>query len=260
MFYKVHQGVQLDSQTVENLRSRKWIESNAIRVYKNKVNIVAELKLKVNGEDKHVVVKYFGWRNTVSFILSPFMRSRAQKTFDHSLLLLANGIRVPAPIAVYTFRRFGFIGENFIVMEKIMDYRLAREVIRDDNESLERKKTIVREIGRIIRKIHEINYVHNDLTLGNFLVDADHNVYLIDLNRMKKKFFLSWQRKMYELAKLNLCSCDLAYSHKDCLYVELLEEYSGDKSKKLYELMRKAIRKNRLRRKAKKLLRWRKKV
>lgn len=247
-------GKEININILNNLKSRQWIELNAEKIYKNKVNIVASLKLNLDGTIKNYVIKYFGWRNKISYMLSPFMRSRAKKTYDNSLLLLENGVNVPKPIAVYTERKLGFIMTNFIIMEEIENYRLARSVLRDISVNFEDKIKIVKKIAEFVKTIHNMGFTHNDLTLGNFLIDSNGKVFIVDLNRMKRKVFLSSYFRMYDISKLNLCNCRLEYEHDNCLYREFLKEYSIQPEKDVGKLQ-KAIKNNLLRHNTKRFFR-----
>ena len=51
------------SRTVKHLCDRDWIRNNARHIYKDKVNILAEIELEINGVPQAVVIKWFGWRN-----------------------------------------------------------------------------------------------------------------------------------------------------------------------------------------------------
>lgn len=259
-YSKLLHGEWLNKETIEQLCNRDWIIKRANIIYKKKTNVVADVEILIKENPRNVVVKNFGWRNSISRLLSPFMRSRAQKSWDVSLVLLKNGINVPAPITAYTERKHGFIQKNFLLTERIDDYQLARKILRDFTIESRQKEVMIRqrrimigEIAKMIAGIHRLKYLHNDLTLGNFLVKNGNfsDIYLIDLNRMKEKKIMTTFRRMYDISKMNLCKCDLEYEHENCLWEIFLNHYDIGDIKSNRISLRKAIQKNKLRKKMK---------
>ncbi|MCK9482863.1 MAG: lipopolysaccharide kinase InaA family protein [Candidatus Marinimicrobia bacterium] len=248
MCYQDLQGERLTNTQIARLSDRNWLRTNARRIYKDKINLLAEIDLEINGISQPVVIKWFGWRNRISYWLSPVMRSRAKKSWDAALNLLRNGIQTPAPLTVYTLRRCGFIRCNFLLTKKVGNYTLARRWLRDENATNDEKITIVETIAVMIGKMHQSGLVHYDLTPGNFLVSNDNpaNVILIDLNRMKRRIVLSRRLKMYDIAKLNLCTCGLNKEHASCLWSIFLEKYDQTNFAQNRIALRSAIRRRKI--------------
>ena len=248
-------GERLNRETIERLCNKGWIIERAKFIYKRKINIIADVEVPIGEKQYRVVVKNFGWRNSPSRWFSPFMRSRARKSWDASWLLLENGVKVPAPITCYTERKKGFIKKNFLLYERIDDYRLARKVLRDFTSSDSFKNRMIQVIAETIFKIHRLKYLHNDLTLGNFLVKNGNpeDMYLIDLNRMAPRRFMTTFRKMYDISKMNLCDCGLTKPHENCRWIEFLNYYEPSQVKQNMKALQKAIQKNLLRHKVKSL-------
>ncbi|PIS31200.1 MAG: hypothetical protein COT43_00040 [Candidatus Marinimicrobia bacterium CG08_land_8_20_14_0_20_45_22] len=248
-------GKRLNKETIDRLLNKGWIVERAKFIYKKKVNIVADVEIPIGEKPYHFVVKNFGWRNSQSRWFSPFMRSRARKSWDASWLLLKNGVKVPTPVTCYTERENGFIRKNFLLTERVDDYRLARKILRDFVVEEFFKDGVVRSIAEMVSKIHQLNYLHNDLTLGNFLVKNGNqdDVYLIDLNRMKRSRWMTTYRKMYDISKMNLCDCGLEKPHVNCRWIEFLNYYEPLNVKQNVKALRKAIRKNLMRHKVKAL-------
>jgi len=255
VIYKSLHGTKLSKEQINRLCNKGWILERASYIYKNKTNLVAALEMNIDGRLKKVVVKKFGWRNTISRIFSPVMRSRAKKSWDASHWLLDAGIFVPKPISVYTERVFGFIKNNFLLTEYISDYHSARRILRDLRFDTELKENIVKIIAEIISSLHSAGLLHNDLTLGNFLVgDINYNeIYLVDLNRLVYKKRLTPKMKMYDISKMNLCKCNLKQEHENCMWLLFLRNYDPDNYDNNIMILRKAIAKNILRKQIKSL-------
>ncbi|MFH1214379.1 MAG: lipopolysaccharide kinase InaA family protein [Candidatus Neomarinimicrobiota bacterium] len=253
MFYNALHGRQLAPEQIERLCDREWIKANARHIYKDKVNILAEVDVEIEGVEKPVVIKWFSWRNRISLWLSPFMRSRAKKSWDASQSLKRCGVKVPPPITAYTRRRFGIIRRNFLLTEIVTDYTLARRWLRNPATTVDEKTAIVTAIAELIRKMHDAHMVHHDLTPGNFLVKNSDptDITITDLNRLEHKLFLSRKLKAYDIAKLNLCNCRLVKEHSGCLWILFLECYDHDEFDKNKIALRAALKRREINRRIK---------
>lgn len=256
MLYRELLGEKLAPELLEHLCDRAWVAAHARRIYKDKVNIVADIQIEIAGREKVVVIKYFGWRNRLSYWLSPVMRSRAQKSWDASWWLFEHGVDVPRPIAVFTRRRWGFIQQNFLLTEKIDRHLTVRQFLKNSNDILE-KIVLVKKLGQMLRLLHAGRFLHRDLTLGNFLVvdNEQQRIFLVDLNRLVRRPFLTRSQRMYDLARMNLCPCRLQREHTDCLWHIFLNEYEPDQLSRNKKSLRKALR-TRQRRQTLKNKRW----
>ncbi|MBU4444581.1 lipopolysaccharide kinase InaA family protein [bacterium] len=261
MLKSSYTGPSLSHYQFEGLRNKGWVIERAIEVYKHHPNAVVLIELDVGIRFQKLVVKNFGWRNTISMFFSPFMRSRAQKSWDASKWLLEAGVPVPKPIAVYTARQLGFIDQNFFITEYIGKNQKSRRILRNEIIEFEKKQLIVQKMGEMVFAMHNAGMIHNDLTQGNFLVkDGDYeDIYLVDLNRLVRKSRITIAERMYDISKMNLCSCNLEHDHADCLWLYFLLAYEPEQAEYNLMYLRKAIVKNRMRRRAKKIKKGREK-
>lgn len=230
MILKNFFGFSLENDIVENLKQKDWLLSNAYEILKNKVNLVARLPIPLNGQIKNIVIKNYGWRNKLSKILSPWTRSRAEKAYDASVKLLKNGVSVPFPLSVYTFRKLGQVKENFLITEDVPKNKMSREIFQSDEYSQDIKHTIVKKIAEMVAKLHKSNFIHRDLTRGNFLVQNYHDpanlkITLIDLNRVRELPVMTMLARIQDISKLNLCKCNQEYMHEDCLWDTFFKNY-----------------------------------
>ncbi len=255
MLKSAYIGPSLSRYQFEGLRNKGWVLESAIEVYKHHPNAVVLMELDIGRRFQKVVVKNFGWRNTISMFFSPFMRSRAQKSWDASKWLLVAGVPVPKPIAVYTARQLGFIYQNFLITEYIGKNQKSRRILRNEIIESEKKQLIVQKMGEMVFAMHNAGMIHNDLTQGNFLVkDSDYaDIYLVDLNRLVRKSKITIAERMYDISKMNLCNCNLERDHADCLWLYFLLFYDSENAEQNLIYLKKAIKKNQMRRKAKKI-------
>lgn len=256
MFYKPHHGVPIPQDLLSRLLDKQWILKRADHVHKNQVNVVAKLSEPIPDAPEIYVIKYFGWRNTISQILSPVMRSRAKKSWDAAHWLLEHGVQTPKPIAVHTERKFGLIGENFYLCESLDDFRSARRILNDPNVAESDKDKLLKIMAEMVRTIHWHNFVHGDLTIANFIVVdfAPDQVYLIDLNRGVHFIYLTAKRRIRDIAKMDLCDCSMSMKHEHCRREKFLQYYSDNYDRDL-KLLQTALKKKKQRKSLKRKLR-----
>lgn len=256
MIYKKHRGINIPDELLMNFLDKQWLLGNADHVHKNQVNVVAKLAEPIPGAPEKYVIKYFGWRNTISKILSPVMRSRAKKSWDAAHWLLEHDIQTPKPIAVHTERQFGFIRENFYLCESLEEFRSARRILNDPAVSERNKDALLKIMADMVRKIHDHNFVHGDLTIANFMVVdfVPDQVYLIDLNRGVHFLYLTDKRRIRDIAKMDLCDCSMVVGHPNCRREKFLHYYSTDYESDL-KLLQNALMKKKRRKYLKKKLR-----
>ncbi|HCK98713.1 MAG TPA: hypothetical protein DHW42_01215 [Candidatus Marinimicrobia bacterium] len=243
-------GPSLSSYQFEGLTNKGWVVEKATEVYKHHPNIVALMEIEIDNRFRKVVVKCFGWRNTISVIMSPFMRSRAQKTWDASWRLLEAGVPVPKPIAVFTARSRGFIKSNLLITEYIGPNQKVRRILQNEIVEAEQKNLILRKMAEMVCKMHQAGMIHRDLTPGNFLVKNDNcEIYLVDLNRLRRKSRITIAEKMYDISKMGLCSCNLENSHENCRWLYFLRQYEPEQFDRNFKALKRAILKTQVRRK-----------
>ena len=238
--------------------NNSWLRANADPMQKDKANIVAEIPGTLVDYPENVVVKNFGWRNTLSIIFSPVMRSRAKKSWDMAQWLLDHGIATPEPLAVYTRRNFRMITGNFYVSRAIQNYRTARQILRDDSVEQKQKDELTKCLAWIVKRIHGGKMIHNDLTLQNFLVQKYqiNRIYLVDLNRATHWWVLPRWKRLAEIARMDLCHCDYVVEQDHHCYRDVfLREYGGSKYETESKILAKQVSH---RRRQKQVKKWRK--
>lgn len=97
---------------------------------------------------------------------------RTQRTLrEASLIVKARETGVPTPLIYFVDPENGEI-----IMQHLEGKRL-KEIFLDANTSL--KKSLAREAGRMVAKLHRAGIVHGDLTTSNFIF-WEEKLYLID--------------------------------------------------------------------------------
>lgn len=230
---------------VDDCTDPDWLRRHANGLHKNQVNVVAEIPGALLEYPQPVMVKLFGWRNTLSKIFSPVMRSRAKKSWDTAHWLQKHEITTPEPIAVFTRRRFRFIRENFYACRAIDDYQTARDILHDQSIHSDAKVQMVRHLADIVRHMHTGKLIHNDLTLANFLVKdfSRDAIYLVDLNRATHWWVLPRQKRLADIARMDLCSCAYTGETDHLCYRDIfLLRYSGAAYSEEKRILRRMVR------------------
>ncbi len=106
-------------------------------------------------------------------LLSLFSKSEAQKALDSMELLNKNGIPTNKPLVSYEKRKFGMVEESFELYE-----HLEGEVVTSKH---------ARDVISLLKKIHNLGYVHNDTQVRNFIFN-ENQVYTIDCKLIPKTF------------------------------------------------------------------------
>ncbi|MCD8166360.1 MAG: hypothetical protein LUE93_09710, partial [Bacteroides sp.] len=136
-------------------------------------------------KDKSLIVKSFKIPNIINrFVYISFRRSKARRSYENALKLLAAGFHTPFPVACIEEIRFG-LSRSFYISEEITGTHEIRE-LRDKPMNEERIE-ILKAFGRFTAALHTNRIFHKDYTPGNILykqTDSGYQFYLVDINRM----------------------------------------------------------------------------
>ena len=198
--YTITQILELNSESKE-----------IIQIYDTKPNLVALTDSAIG----KIVLKCFGWRSFFHFLISPFMYSRARMSWETAIILDKISI-TPKPLFVHTKKRFGFKYENFFITKAIEPHKKLRHFFVEEI-NLDRFRNVLRNAAVSIAKMHDIGIYHKDLTTGNFLVDDDLNIFLVDLNRARNVGKLSVKQRLKDLSKIFFKNTDI-FSQEESIY------------------------------------------
>jgi len=153
------------------------------------------------------VIKQFKWRGIQNFLLSPFKKSKAVKSYLAACHLLKHGLSTPMPLGAVEFRILGFIRRNIYITEVINDYidlRKYRDTLPHGPEDM---REVLHLLAGYILRMHDSGLWHRDLNLRNFLLTGrpgKHGLYLVDLNRARiLKNLPVWVRAL-DMSRLDL--------------------------------------------------------
>lgn len=236
-------GPKLSRYQFEGLQNKGWIIEYASEVYRRRPNVVARLELELDSRFQDVVVKCFGWRKALNPFISSFFKSKAEKVWETSHRFLELGIPVPKPVAMYTERQGGFVNHNIFISEYVGKHQTGGHFLKGAPVSFLQKCEFIRKVAEIVAVVHRAGFLHHDLNPDNFLIANDnHNaVFLLDLTLVKYHKRLSIKERMHDIARLNLCDCQLDDDHEDCLWLYFLLHYDSENANHLVAPLKRSL-------------------
>ncbi|MDR1937822.1 MAG: lipopolysaccharide kinase InaA family protein [Tannerellaceae bacterium] len=153
------------------------------RIYKGR----NELKVFRAGERK-VVVKSFKVPHLVNRIAYTFFRpSKARRSYDYSLELIARGFHAPAPVAYIETFEAGLLKNSYYVSGYAAGVTM-REEFCFIYPNTEEKTRILLAFAAFTARLHEAGIYHRDYSNGNILYtvqgEGDIRFELVDVNRI----------------------------------------------------------------------------
>jgi tRNA A-37 threonylcarbamoyl transferase component Bud32 len=138
---------------------------------------VVEIEIDVDpaGAKKVVILKRFRgpsiWRSLASLFRVP--AALRSYLFGHAFRL--RGLPTPRPLAVWQETRWGVVKDGYLVLEKVPQALQLNEFVASLNdrptaERRERLRTLLHELGWLLRRLHEWQFSHRDLKAANLLV------------------------------------------------------------------------------------------
>ena len=144
-----------------------------------------------------IYLKRYNFKGIKDAIKNIFRKSRAQRAFDAALMLECMGLDTPDVLFACEKRRLGVLLESYIATQGIPAIDLVKHVQQkayDDNDII--------MLARYIRRIHEMGIMHTDLKGENLLINIK-DIFLIDLDRLRKLRFISHRHIIRNLSYLN---------------------------------------------------------
>jgi hypothetical protein len=180
-------------------------------------NYLYRARLASGAGDLAVVVKVFREPNARQRLSRRLKGSKAQRSFDASMALLAAGVPVPRPVAA--LESTDGAGASFFLYEPLESVTEARYFWRARNAGRERELfpeidggLLLERLAATLRRMHDADLWHRDVSAGNVLLAGDWSgrggssgdLYLIDLARTRIAKALTSSERMRDLARLPL--------------------------------------------------------
>ena len=125
--------------------------------------------------------------------------SKAQRSYDHGLVLLEKGINTPEPVAYIEHKKAGLLYDSYYISINQPYTGMMREL---RTGRMETRIDLLRSFARFAASVHEKDILHKDFSPGNILYqkepDGGYSFFLVDINR------ISFQKITMELGCENL--------------------------------------------------------
>jgi hypothetical protein len=197
---------ELQNQVLELVRSR-----NPARHPQT-----VEARLTVAGKERVLYVKIFHSAQGFSALKDLFRQSNAFRFWRQGVALRESGFHVPVTVAVGEQRRFRFVQRAFVLTESIEgqvlpDFLARHDAGCADSRALVRKWESIRVFGSLVRRFHQLGFVHGDMVASNILVRETRDgikFYLMDNDRTRRfPIWLPqplWRRNLVQLNRMPL--------------------------------------------------------
>lgn len=132
-------------------------------------------------------------------------RTRAFREMRLTAELHERGLPVPRPLAAGVIRH-GLTYEAALITVRIVGARALAELLLDDDAD----EALLERVGATVRRFHDAGLDHVDLNARNLLVDPRGKVWLIDLDRCRRRRPGRWQAANLERLLRSLGKFDAA--------------------------------------------------
>lgn len=180
------------------------------------------MRWTAHGKDRDLYVKVFHRAEGVPALKDLFRQSKPIRFWRQGIALHESGFHTPLTIAVGEQRHCGLVRRAFVLTESIdgraiPDFLLRRGAGRGDTKGLARKWDDIRLFARLVRRFHQVGFVHGDMIASNILVSetasGSMTFYFMDNDRTRR--FASWlpqslwKRNLVQLNRMPLAGISL---------------------------------------------------
>jgi tRNA A-37 threonylcarbamoyl transferase component Bud32 len=197
-------------------------------------NYLYAARLQTTSGPLEVVVKQFRNQGLKERWRRRLRGSKAWRSWHIARALRAAGVSTPEPVLLVESNRPD--GPSFFVTRRIPDFLEARYLLRAVNAGTAQQEfpnlaieDFLDALARILRKMHGAGLWHRDVSIGNVLIrireDGELELYLVDLNRARRRRRLTVHQRTRDLCRLAIFSRE----HQKAL----VETYWGTESRGL---------------------------
>lgn len=165
-----------------------WVES-VPRIFEEQGEVIYDARNQIRllkaPDGSETCIKRFHAPRMLNRYLYRYLRdSKAKRSYENGLYLLAHGVGTPEPIAYIEEYKGGGLGYSYLITRPSKLKRLHREFTLSYTPELEET---IRPLARFTAHMHEEGILHLDFSPGNILwdrIDGEYRFEVIDINRM----------------------------------------------------------------------------
>lgn len=170
--------------------------------------MVIRRTIRVGGGDVDVFIKHPLRKQFCKVLVDCFRPSRSLRAFALGHQLLNRRFATALPLAAIERRCGHVLFDNILITESVdtpvlFDY--LKDAIAGGKWRLVHR--VLWNLGRMLRRLHDEGFAHRDLKATNILVhtsdDGRTQFVLVDLDGLSKTRFLTFHRRLQDLARLN---------------------------------------------------------
>lgn len=143
-----------------------------------------QIRLLTSPDGRETCIKRFHIPRLLNKYIYRWRDSKAKRSYENGLHLLAHEVGTPEPIAYIEEYQCGGLGYSYLITLPSHLTRLHREFTLDYKPELDQT---IRPLARFTAHMHEQGILHLDFSPGNILwdkVDGEYRFEIIDINRM----------------------------------------------------------------------------
>jgi tRNA A-37 threonylcarbamoyl transferase component Bud32 len=187
----------------------------ACRVVKSEKKIkVGYMPLQIGDRIKNVYIKQRSVMSLGPSLGSLFVSSAAMRSLYGADILLQADYPTAQPIAAVEYRSWGVLTKSLYLSEEVIGAKTVETFWREDLSTLNgvegyrKRRAFLTSLARTFQSLHREKIYHNDLKASNILVlekraRNEKRFSLIDLDGLRRCFYLSARRRIKNLAQLN---------------------------------------------------------
>jgi hypothetical protein len=199
----------------EELMSQDPFDQPGCRVIKSERKIkVGAMLMRIGRDVKTVYVKQHNALSLGHRLASLFLPSAAMRSLSGAVSLLGAGYATAAPVAAVEYRKWGILIKSLYFAEEVAGAQTVNAFWKEHLAALKgsaayrKRRAFLRELAGLFSSLHARRLYHNDLKAANLLIHASEarpqGVFnIIDLQGLRRCFYISNRRRIKNLAQLN---------------------------------------------------------
>ncbi len=132
-----------------------------------------------------IVVKHHNWGGSWKTFCKSLRTPQARQSFLDGVFLSEAGVRTPQPLALVERKLGPFGRDSYLLTEHVRGTSLYRW-IRFEHPPLELVRHVIDQVVGLCARLVELRVSHNDLKPENLMIDPAGQVWLIDLEKMRR--------------------------------------------------------------------------
>jgi len=141
--------------------------------------------VRLDRDDRSFILKRYNRKGALHSASHAVLRSRARWSWLNAHRLIDAAIPTPPPLAMLEERLGPLRGRSFLVTSYV-DGEPLKEWIAARPDEINRLEAVAERFGEIWRRLGRARLGHGDMKATNFIVDPQENLWLVDLDAVRR--------------------------------------------------------------------------